>query len=315
MPTFFRTTKFIEVITMGTPGISTIWYDLRKKFNEADEITIEDINRETRKYLTLFLEEGYDATMIAQMLDKYDVFRFYPILKEHGAIMIDFMDLFSDAKEFVEKNFDTFASYGVPVDNIIKTILSDGREYINEDVLKSYIEKGATPRFILWLIEDDDNDIFEILEELIKHDCPKSVITSWFMSSEIGRRDDKIEDIVKYNWEEWSKVLYPERFVDRWIEHFGSQFIAGVYSLKDLPMLVNYDEVINYFSMSEIITMTSGRGIYEFITDYQIVGGDPKKLLNRFKKEIGEPKNDLEKEALRTLEDPGLTIIPNNNNS
>lgn len=304
---------------MKNIGISVIWDELTERFKEADGISIKDVNRDARKYLTLFLEAGYDATIIAQMLDRFDVFKFYPVLKEHGVIMINFMELFSDASEFIEKNFDTFVNYGVPVDDVIKAIVAGGKVVEKED-LKSYIKKGATPRYILDLIAEDKDwfnyeSIYEILLYLVKYGCEKSVITSWLMSSPFGTRDEVVYDIVEYDSKKWSEVLNPEQYVERWIERYGDQYIAGDYSLKTLPKLVNYDRVVEHFTMSEIILINASRGLYGFIDDYREVGGDPKKLVTRFVKEIGKPKNDIEKDALRAMEDQGLIVIPNDGSS
>lgn len=304
---------------MKNIAIEIIWDELTERFKEADDISIEDVNLDARKYLTLFLEEGYDANTIAQMLDKHDVFEFYQTLKKNGATEINLIELFEDDTEFIEENFDTFISYGVPVNNIVKAIIADKR-YIEEEDLETYVEKGATPRFILGLISKNDDEVNSdflntILQKLVVRGCSKSVISAWLKSSKIGKRNEILDDIVEFKTEEWSKVLYPERFVGRWIEYNGYQYIDGTYSLKDLPAIVDYNDVINHYSMREIIEMTSGGRMFDFIDDYRKVGGDPKDLLARFKKEIGEPKSDLEKEAMRDMEDQGLIVIPNDGSS
>lgn len=300
--------------------ISIIWDELTERFKEADDISIEDVNHDTVKYLTLFLAEGYDATTIAQMMERHDVFKYYPILKEHGATMINLPEMFSDDPDFVSKNFDTFINYGIPADDVIKALVSEDR-FIDEADLEHYIKKGATPRLILKIFEKEDkfyefgcDAVYRLLEKLIVQGCDKKIVTSWLKSSETGKRWEIVDDIVEYRTEKWSNVVFPEQFIDRWIAYNAEDYIDGTYSLKSLPKLVSYDTIIDHFSMAEIITMTSGR-MYEFIDDYRNVGGDPNKLAERFKKEIGKPKSTFEKAALRDMEDQNLIVIPNDGSS
>ena len=292
--------------------VRLIWDELRDRFKEADDISIEDVNHDARQYLTLFLEEGFDATMIAEMLEKHDVFEFYQTLKKNGAVLIDLLELFDDEPDFIREHFDTFVGYGVPVDEIVKKLASKGDGYIEENELLFFAKRGATPRLILKYVNKEGEFVThpyltEILTQLEKNGCDRETITSWLKSSEIMKIGSIVDDIVENKTSVWNTIVKPEQFVDRWIDYFGDQYVSGSCKLKDLPELVSYKQVVDHFSMGDIISMNYKR-MYTFIDEFREAGGDPQIIADRFNKEIGRPKNDLQKEALLAMKDQGLDV-------
>ena len=183
--------------------------ELVDRFNENDdEISIEDVNSETRKYFIDFLEAGFEVDQVTKMLSPEDIWEHYDTLTCYGA-NIDLAKLIPKfSRSFIRKNWDELAKRNVDIGLLIETCYNGSIE--NDNEVAFLLDKGVNAKTVFQLAEtlfefnegwpERWAETFSILHE---YGLPTEDIKKW-LDSHID--DSLIYDIVEEHPEAWSEL-------------------------------------------------------------------------------------------------------------
>ena len=265
--------------------------DLVERYDEADAISVENVNYEMRRCWLLFLKAGFDANQVAKMMSLGQIWQHYDALTAHGA-NIDMAKLLPRfSRDFINGHWDEFVARGVPIDTLVKQCYSNKNLIVGDDEIKMLLDSGVNVKTVFDIargaLEFNDGwperwrETFSILHE---YGLSGEVINGWVKS----HLDTSaiIQDIVEDASEEWEDLgVDPSDYIDLWIEDSGYRYFE--YSLKDLPERVTLKRFIDSHSMEQILNYSRGYGFLSFIDDYTGAGGNVDALAQKFLNELG----------------------------
>lgn len=285
-------------------------------FDPDDDFSVEDTNYEMHKNWRKFLEAGFDATSVANMMSPADVWEHYDELLAYGA-KIDMAKLFSGFGEepfdedFTKKHWDELASRGVSPDSLIDRCYSD-HDIFTIDDLKEVLSKGVSAKKALALIKDWlevrepwPEEQVETLTWLYDHGLPKADVQEWLKTHTSSYMRDYIVESGSDFYKKFD--MKDDDMIERWLDSYGYRFFSEE-KLSDLPDTISIDKLIGFFSMKEIIDNCSPYGFDQFISDYLESNQDINVLARKFMNEIGYSSNSSDSSALLDLVDAGASV-------
>lgn len=286
-------------------------------FDPNDEVSVENANYEMHENWRNFLEAGFDADSVVEMMSPEDIWKHYDELLEYG-VNLDMAKLFSDFseeffdEEFTREHWDELLDRDVSLNLLIDRCYNDGDIFdiagLNEIINKGVDVKKAFELIKDWLetSEERPEEQVEILTFLYDHGIPRADIKKWLEEHANSYMEDYIVDSGSDFYEEFGIESGP--VIDRWLERYGHEYF-NEYTLSDLPDIISIEKLINFFSTKEIIDNCSPYTFGDFITDYLKVGKNIDDLAQKFMDEIGYSTSDSsESGALLDLVYAGASV-------
>lgn len=321
------------------------WEELRSRLEESkgDEFVIEDINVQTEANLDIFIERGYDIQQIVEMLSREAIMKNYDKLVAAHAV-IDLLALFDS--NYVFHHVEDFIARGCSAADIVKKIQNTdnleeaiaqfSREYwpdLVEFVCKlndveiitaifhtceaddgtgvpELLKVGVDPREILGYLHaesfSEGTYLCEILEKLIERGVSKDEVDKWLKGQDYGQYAWNLESIITDK--EWKKVIKKkDDFIDLWLTRYGRVCLRDWEN--ELPKNISFQRFIDHFSIDEIEEMFSDdvwKDAFEFKERMEKEKCDLQAFADRFKVEVGDPRNDKDLDLLNNLSLSGI---------
>ena len=322
---------------MKNLNVTAVWDELRDTFEESrdDEIAIENINARAEEYLDAFLNEGYDATQIAEMLSAEATLKNYDKLTSAGA-NINLVELFDP--DYVFDHVEEFIAKGCSAEDIVKkyhqtddlddainqfsdefwpdmvefvcklkdskimTAIYRASEVDEGEGASELMEAGASPKDMLESLKantfTDGSNLREILEKIEEGGVTKDEVDKWLKAQDFGEYAYALESIIEDD--EWKNIINDrEDFIDIWIARYGKACL-GDWQVE-LPKNISDQRFVDHFSIDEIMEMYDDdiwKDSFDFIDTMDF---DRQAFYDRFKKEIGDPRNDKDLDLLNNL--------------
>ena len=168
-----------ETRTMTNADLQVMFDIVVDGFDPDDDFRVEDTNYEMHKNWRKFLEAGFDATLIANMMSPADVWEHYDELLASAFCEEPFDE------DFTKKHWDELASRGVSPDLLVDRCYYDC-DIFNTADLEELLKKGVSLRKAFekiqpWLdiSEEWPEEQVEILTWFHDHGLPKVDIREW----------------------------------------------------------------------------------------------------------------------------------------
>ncbi len=266
-----------------------------------------DITYEAEKYLQEFLDAGFDANRLVELLDQGDIiFKYFNKLKDAGAdITVDELAK-KCSSDFVENHWGWFYKHGANTDKMVWKCF-DADYYGTEEMLES--APGISPRTAYNFAKEKDLNLnSEIVEAtfslLVKHGLDKSAFGNWLKSQpkDSPVYEHIVSDIIHGFCDDF--VPHPEKYAKRWCKIYKEIYVGN---LKAIPEIVPSELFLNFVTVDEILE--SYRNGTAPVADYR---GSNKVLTEKALREFGGyPKEPLRAELLvALLEYPSTHSLP-----
>ena len=290
--------------------LQALYDELVEQYEYCDAPLLEEVHDNTKKYMNVFLEAGFDATQIAKMMSAYDVWYNYDTLVSYGA-EIDpkrFLKVwrFVSYYDFIDENWNKMVERGISEKELARVRFKDGCTTIQD--VEYLIRHGVDVDTIFSLVVKNVSVGLEpkktsfIFERLMENGLPKNRITDWFETEVVFESlIDRVIDRLAYEYELYFNIDIT-KYIKRWLDmHDAEYFSATAYhKLEDLPSVITPDKFLASYTADELLYKTKTPKVFERIAnEFMEIGGD----INAFAAVF---RGKLDRSRSRILRDLGV---------
>ena len=245
--------------------------ELVDRFNEGDDMAIEDVEYEMSSKWKEFLDQGFCPTTIAKMMSIKDVMDNVDTLLKAGAVL-DAGNILSNMNRIaIREYWDELRKLGISAEKLAEEVYDDS-EFYKE--IPFFMEKGVEAKTILELVTETmsvlgGSSLYDNLLSLKNYGLDDNTISAWVKNLvETGEDVCDILDDILDEPKKWANIgVKAEDYIETYFDWYE------VYNLSYLPDIITRDMVMERCKIEDI-SETYRDGLEGFIEDFTDAGGD-----------------------------------------